>query len=291
MNGSIHRGICVSDLAASARFYRETLGFLDYEAKDLIAATDIAMASDMPHARFRTMMLIHPDGLVIELVEFLHPAAIGSRERRSTLEYGLLHLSFFVDDLNASIARILAAGGSVHDHTRVEPAGDGTVLLYCSDPDGVRIELTHAAGVPAGFSHGGICVEDLDMSIGFYRTLGLEPAERYEYDQRSDWLDRITEVKDIQLTAQMMRNRAGDTIELVKVATPASLRTGGRNPRNMFGLSHLAFWVDDTCAVAKALSERGGHFGEPSDARTRAIELFQGVDPDGVRIELRRAVG
>ncbi len=58
-------------------------------------------------------------------------------------QYGLTHLSFRVDDIDTSSEKIRELGGEVHDHTRTT-FGEGDELLdfvYCSDPDGVRVEL------------------------------------------------------------------------------------------------------------------------------------------------------
>lgn len=290
MPGSIHRGICVSDLIASKRFYREACGFLDYGPDDFAIVPAFTAARGIPNVQLRTAMLHHPQGPVIELVQFLHPAATGSRAPRSTLEYGLLHLSFFVEDLDEAIEKIISADGASRDHTRAQPEGDNTVFLYATDPDGVRVELVQAERVPEGFSHGGLVVEDLETSMSFYGILGFKPAERYEYNQRYDWLERITEVKDIRLTAQMMRDQAGNCIELLKVASPANFRNIDSRPTNIFGLSYLAFWVDDPKMVVKALSEMGGHFFDLSDPNLPGLKLIQGADPDGVRIEIRQTL-
>jgi len=53
-----------------------------------------------------------------------------------------------VDDLDAVAATIGAAGGSVLAGTRTTfGEGDGVLdFVYCTDPDGVRIELMHLPG-------------------------------------------------------------------------------------------------------------------------------------------------
>lgn len=139
-------------------------------------------------------------------------------------------------------------------------------------------------------SHRGICVPDIDRSMAYYRALGFEPAENHVLDQGYDWLDTINEVEGIKLRAQMMRDSAGNTIELLKVFEPATFGSRERKPLNRFGLTHLAFWDDDPGAMATTLAERGGYFIEDAHVRTPTIELMQGVDPDGVRIELMRAL-
>lgn len=163
-------------------------------------------------------------------------------------------------------------------------------MLYCSDPDGVRIELMHSEGVPARFSHSGICVDDIDASLRYYRALGFEPAENYVLDAGYPWLATINEVEGIKLRAQMIRDGDGNTLELLKVFEPASFGPRERRALNQFGLTHLAFWDEAIESTVAALTDLGGFFVEEAHVRTPTIELQHGADPDGVRIELMRAV-
>jgi catechol 2,3-dioxygenase-like lactoylglutathione lyase family enzyme len=284
-----HRGICVSDLDASGRFYREALGFVDHQDLGVIAGPDMDKTTELSGVRLRAKMLKHPDGPIIELMQFLEPEATGPRERRSTLEYGLVHLSFRVEDIDAVAARIETAGGTAHEHTRGHYPENDTTMLYCTDPDGVRIELMKWGDLPGGFSHSGICVEDIDQSMSYYRALGFEPAENYVFDEGYEWLGTVNEVPGIKLRAQMMRDSDGNVIELLKVFEPASFGSRERKPLNRFGLTHLTFRDDDPESTAAKLTERGGCFVEEAHVRSPALELMQGADPDGVRIELMRA--
>ena len=163
-------------------------------------------------------------------------------------------------------------------------------MLYCTDPDGVRIELMHSEGVPARFSHSGICIDDIDRAMDYYRALGFEPIENYVLDQGYDWLAAVNEVPGIKLRAQMMRDAEGNVIELLKVIEPASFGSRERRALNQFGLTHLAFWDDNPDATIETLTARGGHFVEDAHVTLRSIELQHGADPDGVRIELMRMV-
>lgn len=286
-----HRGVCVSDIAASERFYREALGFEPYQDHGVVEGPDMEKTMQIPGVRVRAVMLKRPDGPVIELLQFLEPAATGSREKRSTLQYGLVHISFYVDDIDAWAARIADAGGTVYEETRAHFAANDTTMLYCTDPDGVRVELMKSPGEGERFSHSGICVNDIDVALNYYQTLGFFPAENYVLDQGFDWLAVINEVPGIKLRAQMVRDSAGNTIELLKVLEPASFGSRERQPLNRFGLTHIAFWDEDPATTAAALTERGGYFVEEAHVTTPVIELMHGADPDGVRIELMRAIG
>lgn len=283
-----HRGICVSDIAASERFYRDALGFEPYQDHGIIEGPDMDKTMQIPDVRLRAVMLKRPDGPVIELLQFLQPLATGPREKRSTLQYGLVHISFYVDDIDAWAARIATAGGTVHEHTRAHFADNNTTMLYCTDPDGVRVELMKAPGEAERFSHSGICVDDIDVALSYYEVLGFTSSDNYVLDQGYDWLGIINEVPGIKLRAQMVRDAAGNTIELLKVFEPDSFGSRERQALNRFGLTHLAFWDDDPETTVALLTAQGGYFVEEAHVKTPAIELMHGADPNGVRVELMR---
>jgi catechol 2,3-dioxygenase-like lactoylglutathione lyase family enzyme len=285
-----HRGICVSDLEASLRFYQEALGFEPYQDHGIVEGPDMDKTMEISGVRLRAVMLKRPDGPVIELLHFLQPPATGPRERRSTLQYGLVHISFYVNDIDAWAKRIADAGGTVHEHTRAQFEHNDTTLLYCTDPDGVRVELMKSPGEAERFSHGGICIDDIDVAMRYYEALGFTPADNYVLDEGYDWLGVINEVPGIKLRAQMMRDAAGNVIELLKVFEPDCFGSRERQPLNRFGLTHLAFWDDDPAATAAQLSELDGYFVEAAHVTTPVIELMHGADPNGVRIELMRPV-
>lgn len=285
-----HRGLCVSDLDATRRFYCEGLGFAPHADHGIVEGPDMERTMELPGVRLHPVMLRHPDGPVIELLHFLSPPAFGPRERRSTIQYGLVHLSFRVDDMDAAAARLRAAGGHVFEQTRAHYPEGGASMLYCTDPDGVRIELMTLPGLPAGFSHSGICVESVDKAMPYYEALGFAPAENHVLDGGFDWLAKVNEIPGIRLRAQMMRDAAGNTIELLETYEPSAFGPRERRAINQFGLTHLAFWVDDIDAEAARLAAAGGSWAEQARVRTPTIELHHGADRDGVRIELMRAI-
>jgi lactoylglutathione lyase len=140
-----HIGICVSDLARSLRFYREGLGFepvashhVGDEFAGLMELEGVALESHM----------LRRDGVTIELLAFSHPRPSGPTGRRPMNQLGLTHLSLRVDDVDAVAGEIERLGGSVVRTTRTRlDAGPARLdFVYCTDPDGVRIELMDLAG-------------------------------------------------------------------------------------------------------------------------------------------------
>jgi lactoylglutathione lyase len=53
---------------------------------------------------------------------------------------GLTHLSFLVEDLDATLGRLESLGGQVLPETRIEPGG-GVAAVFLTDPDGTLVEL------------------------------------------------------------------------------------------------------------------------------------------------------
>jgi lactoylglutathione lyase len=124
-----HLGICVSDLERSLRFYCDGLGFeqvaahqIGQEFAALMEVEDVALESRM----------LRRDGVTIELLAYTHPGSVGDT-----------HLSLRVDDVDGVAATIEGLGGTVVQGTRTTMDMPGLHLdfLYCTDPDGVRIEL------------------------------------------------------------------------------------------------------------------------------------------------------
>ncbi len=140
-----HLGICVSDLDRSVRFYRDGLGFepvFSHQVGDefgaLLELDGVELASRM----------LSRDGVTIELLAFEHPRPVGDGHRRPMNQLGLTHLSLRVDDVDSLATRLEALGGSVvrRTRTRIGPGPSQLDFLYCTDPDGVRIELMTLPG-------------------------------------------------------------------------------------------------------------------------------------------------
>jgi catechol 2,3-dioxygenase-like lactoylglutathione lyase family enzyme len=135
-------------------------------------------------------------------------------------------------------------------------------------------------------SHIGLCVSDLDRSMGFYcGGLGFEPATGYDLDSATvPGLDAALEVRGPAVLRSQMIVLDGLTIELLHYTSPA---VEGRPSahRNQLGLTHLSFWVDDLAAAADRLVQCGGTI-LPDTRQSPGVELVFVADPDGARVEL-----
>src|SRR5262245_22228462 len=104
-----HVALAVSDLDVSTRFYREGLGFelgMSFRNGD-----DMAGVSEVePPVRMRCQFLIK-DGFRLELMGWETPPVHGTPARLRN-QRGLTHLSFEVDDADATHAHLLELGGA-----------------------------------------------------------------------------------------------------------------------------------------------------------------------------------
>lgn len=137
-----HIGICVSDLDRSLRFYTEGLGFEPTQLHQV--GPEFGRLMEIDGVQVRSQFL-RRDHLSIELLFYDAPGFVGPAERRPVNQLGLTHLNFRVEDVEAVAARLQELGGTVLEHTRTtfSPEMD---FVYCTDPDGTRIELMKLPG-------------------------------------------------------------------------------------------------------------------------------------------------
>ena len=96
-----------------------------------------------------TWRFLTKDGFRLELMGWETPAVHGTASQLRN-QRGLTHLSFEVDDIAATEARLLELGGAAIPGARVyfdrKPAAIS--LIFLADPDGIRIELLQRHGRP-----------------------------------------------------------------------------------------------------------------------------------------------
>ena len=134
MSAFNHVGHCITDLARSRRFYEELLGFTfqrDLQVPDAPASQLLRVPAPVG----LSAVYLERDGFVLELLQFDRGGNAPARERSFT-EPGLTHLSFSVEDITATCARVAELGGEVLVDTNV-----GGMAVMIHDPDGQLIEL------------------------------------------------------------------------------------------------------------------------------------------------------
>ena len=140
-----HFGICVRDLGRSLRFYCDGLGFEKAESHEI--GNEFARLMDLDRVAV-TSQFIRRGPTAIELLAFAEPEPTGDGGRRPVHRLGLTHLSFRVRDLEGTLQRLVDLGGAVVESSRttLDLGGAPLQFVYCTDPDGVRVELMDLGG-------------------------------------------------------------------------------------------------------------------------------------------------
>ena len=140
-----HVGVRVSNIADAMQFYRGVLG-----ARVLVDPYEVTgdVADSITGHRGATMRMAQlafdgDTGGFVELFEFA-PAELAPDGPVPYTHQQVLHFGLQVDDVDATLASVEAAGGSrVFDPRQMVDADTKTVITfcYCRDPDGNVIEL------------------------------------------------------------------------------------------------------------------------------------------------------
>lgn len=135
-----HIGLCVRNLERSLLFYCDGLGFERAESYPI--DDSFAAALEVGGVIALTSQLIRRGDVTVELLgwELPEPAGTPSTSRQ---QLGFTHLSFWVDDLEATAARLVRLGGELVASTRHTVPG-ALDLVFLADPDGARVELMQA---------------------------------------------------------------------------------------------------------------------------------------------------
>ena len=144
-----HAALCVRDVDASLRFYRDGLGLV--VLMDEHFDGDWPTLFDAPSRRLHSVFLgepTAPDAGIVELVGFDGEVEAGPAPRRP--ETGFFLLSFFVD-VTATLARLadLGLGGEPRRTEQPGPGGASVAMATVRDPDGVLVELIEAGSASA----------------------------------------------------------------------------------------------------------------------------------------------
>lgn len=151
--GIQHIGVTVPDLDAATQFFVDGLGAkVAYDG--LTSQEPPREGAEVEHqlglpegaAIHRQRMIVIGEGPGLEVFEISGP----QREAAGLADIGLNHIAFYCDDIEGSLARLVAAGGTalskVHGNSRHEDSpGNGSV--YVKAPWGMLIELQT---IPAG---------------------------------------------------------------------------------------------------------------------------------------------
>ena len=138
-----HTAFTVSDLDRAAAFFRDVLGFSITE-KTRQKGEVVGRITGVPGAELDIAFAVAP-GHMIELMQYITPVSGRSLDLRPC-DPGFSHIAFEVDDIDAAVAAIEAAGYTAVSRPQVVPAGPrkGGKNVYTRGPDGIVIEFQEA---------------------------------------------------------------------------------------------------------------------------------------------------
>jgi catechol 2,3-dioxygenase-like lactoylglutathione lyase family enzyme len=137
-----HTGITVSNLERSLAFWRDILGFeLSHTAHQTGEMAE--QITGVKGAELKLAVVKAPGGHKIELLEYL---ASPDRKKHIDLrpcDIGHVHVALIIDDLEAVLKRIAAAGWKEAGKPQMLTTGPnaGKRVVYVRDPDGTTIEF------------------------------------------------------------------------------------------------------------------------------------------------------
>ena len=143
-----HIGVTVPDIDAATTFFEaafDAVVLYDMRRRDEPANSTseahgyLGIPGTMAQGAMR--MLALPDGPGIELFEYLGP---DQRDAAHPSDLGWQHLALYADDLDATLARVEAAGATRNSDPRPLrglEAGDGNRFVYTRTPWGSTLEL------------------------------------------------------------------------------------------------------------------------------------------------------
>ena len=133
MLGAIdHTGIAVSDIDAALQFYRDVLG-LELVHRETIATQGVeAVLFDVGDSHVELITPLSPDGAVARFLQRRGP--------------GLHHVAYRVDDIDAALASLSAAGVRLIDQRpRIGIRNSRVAFLHPAATGGVLTEIVEPA--------------------------------------------------------------------------------------------------------------------------------------------------
>jgi predicted enzyme related to lactoylglutathione lyase len=138
-----HTNIVAQDPESLAAFYTQVFECRQAAVRRL-AGEWLARGMGLPGARLHVIHLALPglgaDGPTLEIFRM---DDIGSSEPGAPTRPGLMHMAFAVDDIHATLQRLLGAGGeTLGEIAEADIDGVGPVaFVYARDPEGNIVEL------------------------------------------------------------------------------------------------------------------------------------------------------
>jgi catechol 2,3-dioxygenase-like lactoylglutathione lyase family enzyme len=137
----------------------------------------------------------------------------------------------------------------------------------------------------------GLVVDDLPVTIEFFRELGLELEGQATIE--GDWAERVTGLRDMRVEVAMMRTPDGHSrLEISRFLTPPAVADHRNAPVNALGYLRVMFAVDDIDETLARLRKRGAQLVSSEVVQYEdAYRLCYIRGPEGLLIGLAQELG
>lgn len=136
-----HISLTARDAGGLAAFYRRVFGCTELRARRRLTGATVWSGNGLPGVAIDSQWLGLPgsEGVFLEILEYSESP---HRDRPAINAPGYGHLSFVVEDLAATIAAMLEAGGQAQGEIADFGSAEAPFLIiYMRDPEGNVIEL------------------------------------------------------------------------------------------------------------------------------------------------------
>ena len=136
----------------------------------------------------------------------------------------------------------------------------------------------------------GLVVEDLGVTIAFFRELGLELEGRGTIE--GEWAGRVTGLGDQRVEVAMMRTPDGHSrLEISRFLTPPVVADHRNAPVNALGYLRVMFTVDNIDETLARLLKRGAQLVGEVVQYEDSYRLCYIRGPEGLLIGLAEQLG
>lgn len=263
-----HIGVVVRNMDRAVEYY-ESLGIGPFKPLNhkLLTQQEMLGKPVEPDSFALKTMQAKLGSINIELLEPIKGESLW-KEFLETNGEGIMHLAFFVDDIDREEAKLVEKGLTVLYHVRFQTGG-GSAYFDTRKCGGLVIELVQWApgmiqrgerveGSPfSNLHHIGLVVRDIDTAINYYEYLGFGPFETLKLP--GERTEQIQHGKPVAYKLKNSGTHIGTStieFEFIQPVERAAVQEEFLRKRGE-GANHLGFKVDDVDKEVEKLEKKG----------------------------------
>lgn len=137
----LHVSLTARDAETLSAFYKIVFGYVDRRPPTMLSGEKVSKGNGLPNSRFYSVWLCLPEekGPFLEIIEYDNGP---DRPEPRVNEPGFGHLAFEVKNVEAKLAEIINAGGTLQGEiTNFGTKSNPHLIVYVRDPEGNILEL------------------------------------------------------------------------------------------------------------------------------------------------------